>query len=232
MTVIIGGIFENYVQISADCRRSIFNGKEFSHSIEEWANKIIQLSDHIVLAALGDVEATVKSKKRLMQVFQQNPNISLGELVEESQSIFREELMNRKKEYAEELHKKKSFICRVFSKKKPLEEIKVNAAYLIGGFDHDKNEPFLYVFGNINNYKLKDLKAPHFVPLGECMDEIRNRLEERLHVNISLGMCMKEFGEEIKFAASKKQSVNENVYHCTITKKGITFRETPPKPAI
>ncbi|MGR5922678.1 hypothetical protein ACT7CO_00220 [Bacillus pacificus] len=64
------------------------------------------------------------------------------------------------------------------------------------------------------------------------MDEIRNRLEERLHVNISLGMCMKEFGEEIKFAASKKQSVNENVYHCTITKKGITFRETPPKPAI
>ncbi len=63
MTVIIGGIFENYVQISADRRRSIFNGKEFSHSIEEWANKIIQLSDHIVLAALGDVEATVKSKK-------------------------------------------------------------------------------------------------------------------------------------------------------------------------
>ena len=97
MTVIIGGIFENYVQISADRRRSIFNGKEFSHSIEEWANKIIQLSDHIVLAALGDVEATVKSKKRLMQVLQQNPNISLGELVEESQSIFREELMNRKK---------------------------------------------------------------------------------------------------------------------------------------
>ncbi|PDY38447.1 Fur family transcriptional regulator [Bacillus wiedmannii] len=231
MTVIIGGNFGDYVQISADRRRSTFIGDNFSESTEEWANKIIQLSSHIVLAALGDVDATKEGKKRLVQVFQDNPSITLKELVIVSESIFRDELKNRKIKYAEDLHKKKSFICRVFSKKKPLEEIRVNAAYLIGGFDLDKNEPFLYLFGNDKNYEVEEFKTSKFIPLGECMDEIRNRLEERLYIGTPFGMCMREFETEIKFAASKKQSVNENVYHCTITKKGITFRETPPKPA-
>lgn len=230
MTVIIGGLFENYVQISADRRRSTFLGENFSESTEEWANKIVQLSNHIVLAALGDVDATKEAKERLVQVFQLNPSITLKELVKVSESIFRDELKNRKIKYAEDLHKEKSFICRVISKKKPIEEIKVNAAYLIGGFDLDKNEPFLYVFGNAENYEVEKLKVSRFIPLGECMDEIRNRLEERLYADTTFGICMREFETEIKFAASKKQSVNENVYHCTITKNGITFSENPPKP--
>lgn len=229
MTVIIGGIFENYVQISADRRKSIFKGKEFSHSIDEWANKITKLSDYVVLAALGDVGATEKAKKKLMQVFQDKPSISLEELVKVSEPIFHESLMERKKDYADELHNNKSFFDRITSKKKPLEEIQLNAAYLIGGFDHNK-KPFLYAFANIRDYKVLDLKKPNFIPLGECMDEIRGRLEERLDSEMSFGMCMREFREEIKFAASKKQSVNDNAYHCTITRNGITFRETPPKP--
>ncbi|WP_430477216.1 hypothetical protein [Bacillus cereus] len=162
MTVVMGGITKSYVQISADRRRSTFNGENFSESIEEWANKIIQLSDHIVLAALGDVDATDKGKEGLMQALKRNPDKSVKELVKDAESIFREALMERKKEYADKLHNNKSIIDRIFSKKKPLEDIQVNAAYLIGGYDLIKKETFLYLFGNGDNYKAMELKAANF----------------------------------------------------------------------
>ncbi|WP_430477215.1 hypothetical protein [Bacillus cereus] len=62
------------------------------------------------------------------------------------------------------------------------------------------------------------------------MGEIAGRLEGRLNPSTNLAKCKGVFETEIKFAASQKQSVNSNVYHCTITKNGITFSENPPKP--
>ncbi len=230
MTVVMGGITKSYVQISADRRRSTFNGEDFSESIEEWANKIIQLSDHIVLTALGDVDATDKGKEGLMQALKRNPNQSVKELIKDAESIFREALMERKKEYADKLHNNKSIIDRIFFKKKPLEDIQVNAAYLIGGFDLNKKETFLYLFGNDDNYKAMELEAANFLALGECMTEIAGRLEGRLNPSTNLTKCKRVFETEIKFAASQKESVNTNIYHCTITKNGITFSENPPKP--
>ncbi|HDR7319927.1 TPA: Fur family transcriptional regulator [Bacillus toyonensis] len=228
MTAIIVAITNKSVLISADRRKSNYDGYgKFVEPIDEWAIKTIQLSSHIALSALGEVETTTNVKKRLKQEFENNPNPMLEELVCLSQSIFREELMETKIKHAGILNKRKSFFS--FTKKIKPEDIKQNAAYFLGGFDLFTNKPFLYAFINGDNYKVHKYIPDEVYPLGDCQDQMANYLNNNLTLPLNINSLKVHFEKAIAVAASNTQSVNTNVLHCLVDKSGVTFIESPIK---
>ncbi|MCO0598518.1 Fur family transcriptional regulator [Peribacillus butanolivorans] len=224
MTAIIAAITDEFVLISSDRKRSNYDGHgNFSGSQEEWAVKTISLSSHIALSALGELETTTNAKNHLKKALEENPHMSIEDIVPLSQSIFREALLETKKKHANLLNKGKS----LFSKKVKPEDIKQNAAYFLGGFDSKTNKTFLYAFINGDDYIDHDFTAFDVYPLGAGQDEMANYINESLPQELNISILKKHFKEAITVAARTTQSVNTNVLHCLVNKSGVKFSEDP-----